>query len=171
MGIIADIEAGISSAEVTHALDELAHEVADYAKSIAPVFGDRPPKRAEPGIGSPDDYKDSIKVTGRGPSKRRVESDDPKAVWIELGTEHMPEYAVFAKTAAHFGGTGPTLEQGVAHAQSRLRGELQKLADLNDAGASDAEVAEQRRNVAQARTYRRSAFKAARSGGPRRRGR
>lgn len=171
MSIESEIAAQFAgAAEVKLGVDKLAHEVADYAKSIAPVFGDQPPKRGEPGVGEPGDYKESIGVEAAPGAKtpaRRVISRDPKAIWVELGSRHMPEYAVFAKTAAHFGGTGPVIEEGVDYAQGRLRGELKKLAEMTAAGASDAGLAAQRSAVDQARLGRSAAFRAAR--GPRRR--
>ncbi|TDH57547.1 hypothetical protein E2F47_01910 [Mycobacterium eburneum] len=176
MSIEAEIAAGLHSFEIERELDKLADEVADFAKSIAPVFGDRPPKRDAPADGAPGDFKNSIKVTPQGPGKRRVGSDDFKAVWAELGTRHMPEYAVFAKTAAHFGGTGPIIDEGIQRAQSHLRRELEHLAKLHaempgsfSAAIDKAQrLTAQKRKVEQARTARSAAFNAAR---PRRRGR
>ena len=154
--------------EVEHHLDHFAQKVADYAKGLAPVFGDKPPKRNEPGIGDAGDYKESIQVERHhGPGKRRVISRDPKAIWIELGTVHMPEYAVFAKTAAYFGGTGPVIEQGIVTAQGKLREELENLAKLTATGAAAHEISAAEGAVRSARQARSAAFKAAR--GPRRR--
>lgn len=58
------------------------------------------------------EYRDSIKVTkpaegGRG----QVGTDDPKARYIEYGTNDTPEFAPRAKTQAHFnhGATPPTV--------------------------------------------------------------
>lgn len=165
MGIEAEIAAQVlGAAEVHVALDEFAHEVADYAKSVAPVFGDLPPHREAPKHGGPGDYRDSIHVepVRVGALVRRVISRDFKAVWIELGSSHMPEYAVFAKTAAYFGGTGPVIDEGVQSAQGKLREELEKYAKMAAVGASELEVAEQVRNVERARRARSAAFRAAR---------
>lgn len=169
MGIEAEIAAGLHSVEIEHELDQFAHKVIEYAKGIAPVFGDLPPKRDEPGIGAPEDYKNSIReLPGhRKPGHRRVGSDDPKAIWIEVGTVHMPEYAVFTKTAKYFGGTGPIIDEGVQQAQDQLRGELERLAKLTAIGAAGHHIAAQQRAVERARQARSAAFKAAR--GPRRR--
>jgi hypothetical protein len=164
---------------VLAATDHLAGEVRDYAKSLAPVFGDLPPHRGSPPHGAPGDYKDSIKVVSHPtePLGRRVISNDFKALWIEVGSRHMPEYAVFTKTAKYFGGTPPILSAGVQDAQHHLRGELEKLGKLMatsavglKAGIAKAEaIAKQRRIVESARTARSQAFNAARS--PRKRGR
>lgn len=183
MSIEAEIAAQFAGAvEVEHAVEKFAHKVAEYAKSLAPVFGDLPPRRGEPAHGEPGDYRDSIKVEhpprATAVPTRRVISRDFKAAWIELGTRHMPEYAVFAKTAAYFGGTGPTIDEGVEHAQGHLRRELETLAKLraghagtmHEAIAKSKSIAEQKRAVDQARMTRSAAFKAARGGG-RRRGR
>ena len=170
MSVQAEILAQMAvSIEVEHHLDKFAKEVADYAKSIAPVFGDQPPKRGEPGIGEPGDYRDSIaveRIAAKVPT-RRVISRDPKAIWIELGSRHMPEYAVLAKTAAYFGETGPVIDEGVEIAQGKLREGLEKLAKLSAVGAAAHEVTEAERAISAARQARSSAFKAAR--GPRRR--
>lgn len=164
--------------EVTHALDEKAAEMRDFAKSIAPVFGDKPPKRDEPPMGgSPGQFRDSItveNVAGETDVRRVISRDDPVAGWQELGTRHMPEYAVFAQTAAHFGGTGPVIDEGVQHAQHKLRESLETLAKLRaehavgSAAHRASRIAAQKRTVNQARLERSAAFKAAR---PRRRGR
>lgn len=170
MGIEAEIEAQFAgSLEVEHHLDKFAEQIRDEIKDIAPVFDAERDRRSTPGIGDPEDYKDSIQVSGiKSPRKRRVESNDPKAVWIELGSKHMPEYAPFGKVAAMHGGTGPVIDEGVRHAQSKLREELEKMAKLAATGATAEAIAEQRREVARARTGRSAAFNAAR---PRRRGR
>jgi hypothetical protein len=173
VSIEAEIAAQFAGAlEVEHAVEEFAHKVADYAKTLAPVFGDKPPKRGAPPQGSPGDYRGSIKVehpprAGATPT-RRVISRDHKAIWIELGTRHMPEYAVFTKTAKYFGGTGPIIDEGVQHAQHHLRGELERLAKLTATGAAADRIAAQRKSVESARTARSSAFKAARRGRRRR---
>jgi hypothetical protein len=164
---------------VMAATDHLANEVADYAKGLAPVFGDRDPRRGSPSYGEPGDYKDSIKVTPSPsePLGRRVGSDDFKAIWIEVGSRHMPEYAVFTRTAAYFGGTPPILNEGVRNAQHHLREQLEKLAKLTAVGAIGLKagvarskaITAQKHEVTKARNARSAAFNAAR--GPRRRGR
>ncbi|OIN79765.1 hypothetical protein [Mycobacterium malmoense] len=165
--LIAEFSAGLHAVEIEGALDEFAHEVADHAKSLAPEFDAERDRRSEPGIGDPGDFKNSIKVETTGkPGRRRVISRDPKAIWAEMGSVHMPEYAVFAKTAAYFGGTGPVIEEGVQRAQSRLRTEVEKLAKLTAEGAGIHKLSAQAARVTQARIDRSAAFKAAR---PRRR--
>jgi hypothetical protein len=161
------------------ATDLLAEEVADYARVLAPVFGDRDPRRGSPAFGDPEDYKKSIEVVPHPtePLGRRVQSLDFKAIWIEVGTVHMPEYAVFTKTAAYFGGTPPIFDEGVRDAQHHLRGELEKLAKVLvlspvglKGGIAKAEaIAGAKRSVNAARTARSQAFRAARA--PRKRGR
>ena len=170
MGIEAEIAAQFAgSLEVEHALDDFAAQIRDEIKDLTPTFGDKPPKRGEPGIGDPGDAKAAVQVSGvKGPGKRRVESDDPKAIWIEIGTRHMPEYAPFAKVAALHGGTGPViLEQGVHTAHMHLRGELEKLAKLKAENAAAHKITAQRKSVEQARQARSAAFKAARKRGRR----
>jgi hypothetical protein len=164
---------------VLAATDHLANEVRDYAKGLAPVFGDRDPRRGSPAHGEPEDYKNSIKVTAHPtePLGRRVISTDFKALWIEVGNRHMPEYAVFTKTAAYFGGTPPILNEGVRDAQHHLRGELEKLAKLSAMSAvglksgieKSRALTEQKHAVNRARNARSAAFKAARQ--PRGKGR
>ena len=167
------VEGDIVEAEL--ALDEFCLKVVDYAKGLAPVFDSERDRRATPGIGDPEDYKNSIEQFPRvGPGHRRVGSEDPKAVWVELGSKHMPEYAVFAKTGAYFGSTtAPVVsvgghDEGIEHAQHHLRGELETLAKLRATGAGYQAIRAQRIAVAQARTARSAAFNANR---PRRRGR
>lgn len=184
MAIDFEFEALLRSAMKTDltvmaATDHLADEVRDYAKGIAPVFGDRDPRRGSPAYGEPEDYKNSIKVIPHPdePLGRRVISNDFKALWIEVGTRHMPEYAVFTKTAAYFGGTPPILNEGVREAQHHLRGELEKLAKVMTLGAvglkgglaKSKAIQEARSSVHSARQARSNAFKQAK--GPRRRGR
>jgi hypothetical protein len=182
MSIEAEILAQMAvSTEVQHGLDELSGEVRDYAKSIAPVFGDRPPHRDAPPKGSEGDFRDSIqveKVAGELDVRRVISRDDPMAVWQELGTRHMPEYAVFAKAAAMFGGSGPVVDEGVQHAQHKLRHELEKLAKLRagvagtmaEAVERATSISAQKHAVDRARLARSAAFKAARGarGGGRR---
>ena len=166
MSIEDEISAGLGSVEIEHELDTFCDKIIEYAKGLAPVFGDRDPKRGEPGIGEPGDYKDSIRqLPGhRKPGYRRVGSDDPKAIWIEFGSRHMPEYAVFAKTAKYFGGTGPDVDEGVHHAQSTLRSALERLEKLTAEGAAAHDIASGRRAVNEARAARSAAFRAARGG-------
>jgi hypothetical protein len=107
----ADIEAEIRAqlpdeiplAGIAEQVHAKALEVAEYARSIAPVYKGRDP-RAKPG-----EYRDSITVEEipehRGLPAERVITRDWKAHWIEFGTAKWPEHAVFAQTAAHFGGT------------------------------------------------------------------
>lgn len=171
MSIEEEILAGMAgAAEVEHALDRFAEQIRDEIRDLTPEFGDKPPKRGEPGIGEPGDAKSAVQVSGiKRPGHRRVESHDPKAIWIEMGSRHMPEYAPFAKVAALHGGSGPDLEEGVEHAHSKLREELEKLEKLTAVGAAAEAIAAQRSVVSTARLQRSAAFRAAR--GSRGRGR
>lgn len=175
MTIEAEIAAGLHSVEVEHELDKFAEKVRDHARGLAAVFGQtgRDDRRSAPPEGEPGDFRDSIKVRTTGkPGHRHVGSNSPIALWQEVGTRHFPEDAIFAKTAKYFGGTGPIIDEGVQHAQGKLRGELERLEKLTAAGAASHHIAAQRRAVESARTARSAAFKAARGRrGGRRRGR
>ena len=166
-----EIAAGMAGAvELEHHLDKFAEQIRDEIRELTPEFGDKPPKRSGPGIGEPGDAKSAVRVGPiKSPGRRRVESNDPKAIWIELGSRHMPEYAPFAKVASIHGGTGPVIDEGVGHAQSRLREEIEKLEKMTAEGATAAAIAGQRSAVSRARGERSAAFTAARRG--RRRGR
>lgn len=72
----------------------LAEDAAEYARSIAPV-GD---PNEDPHSGA---YRDNIVVEQKG-NNVYVAFNDPKSHWIEYGTEHMPEYAIRARTEEHF---------------------------------------------------------------------
>ncbi|PBA85411.1 hypothetical protein DKM27_24685 [Mycobacterium tuberculosis variant bovis] len=170
MTIEAEIAAGLHSVEIEHELHKFAEKVRDYARDLAPVFGEtgRDDRRTAPPEGAPGDFRESIKVRTTGkPGHLRVGSNSPIALWQEVGTRHFPEDAIFAKTAKYFGGTGPIIDEGVQHAQGRLRGELERLEKLAAAGAGAHHIAAQRRAVEQARTARSAAFKAARGRGRR----
>ncbi|OBG71330.1 MULTISPECIES: hypothetical protein [unclassified Mycobacterium] len=162
----------LTDAGVDVEVDKLAHQIAGEIKELSPVFGEtgHDEKRSAPPHGSPGDYRDATKVIlhPTKPHARRVINDDYKAVWIELGSRHMPEYAPFAKAAALHGGTGPDFAEGVERAQQNLRGEVEKLTKLMAEGAAAHEITAQRGRVNQARQARSAAFNAAR---PRRRGR
>jgi hypothetical protein len=102
-----------TAAAVVHAAKEAkAQEVAEYWKSIAPVWGDRPTKGAttptEDGSGRIVDayegeYANSIHVESKG-NRVRVGSNTKIAVFAEYGTVHMPEYACAQRTVDHFNG-------------------------------------------------------------------
>jgi hypothetical protein len=173
--ILAEIMgAGLHEAEIGHALNELAGKVCEQVKEETPVFGDLPPHRTHPEEGDPGDARNAVHVEDLHGSldTRRVISRDKKAIWIEIGTKHMPEYAPFTKAAAMFGSeTGPSFsasgrdsmaDEGVSEAHEHLRGEVEKLAKLGATGAAAHHLAAQRTAVAQARIARSAAFKAAR---------
>lgn len=79
-----------TSDDVLQAKLELANEVVEYAKSISPVDSGT--------------YRDGIKARRYGRTGVGVVWTDPKSNLIEYGSEHNPEYAVRARTEAHFGG-------------------------------------------------------------------
>lgn len=95
----------LKSKKVARGVEKKAEKVQAYWQGIAPVFGDRPPKRDSPSHGAPGAYRDSITIedhaNGDIPGKR-VKDTDFKAKWIEYGNKHMPEYAPAAKTKARF---------------------------------------------------------------------
>lgn len=172
MGIEAEIAAQYLGSELAERqLDEFCEQLVEEIRERTPIFGDHPPKRNEPGIGEPGDLKESIHVDPvKRPGRRRVGSDDPKAIWAELGAKHFPEVGMFAQVVALHGGTGPIIDEGVQHAQTKLRGEVERLDKLVAEGALPASIAAQRASVARARQGRSAAFRAARSA-PGRRGR
>lgn len=96
------------SKRVIRALERKATKAQAYWQSIAPVFGDLPPKRPAPPEGDVGDYKAAVKIkkitNPDGSVRFRVYDDDPKAHWVEWGNAHMPEYAPAAKTIAAFKG-------------------------------------------------------------------
>lgn len=165
MGFEADLglTAALALPEVEHKLDKFAAEVCEYAKRIAPVFDPGRDRRSTPGIGDPGDYRESIRVVDVKAGHRRLQTDDPKMYWVEMGSEHMPEFAVFTRTAEHFGSTtGPIMDAGVLQAHHHLRRELDRLADMRAAGAGKRMLDAQRARVTEQRMKRSAAFRAAR---------
>lgn len=170
----------VGAAEITDGLDKLAHDVCEAARGMAPLFGDLPPHRTHPEEGDVGEYRDSIHVEDvhGHPDTRRVISRDKKAIWIEIGTKHMPEYAVFTRAAKLFGAEGgPSFsasgrdsmsDEGVHHAHQHLRDELETLAKMKATDVAAHHIAAQRGVINQARIARSAAFNAAR---PRSRGR
>ncbi|MDV6979655.1 hypothetical protein [Mycobacterium intracellulare] len=71
---------------------ELAREVVEYARSISPE--------------DTGEYKAGIKVRRYGRAGVGVVWTDPKSNIIEYGTEDTPEFAVRARTEAHFNHPG-----------------------------------------------------------------
>lgn len=143
-------------------LDVFADKVRDYARDLAPQWGDRDERRSEPPHPEWDVFKETILNKFVKPGQRHVGSNSPIALWQEVGTRHFPEDAIFGKTAKYFGGTGPIIDEGVQSAQGHLRGELERLAKLTAEGAAAHELHAQRASVEHARQARSSAFKAAR---------
>lgn len=95
----------MKSKKVKAGVEKKAQAAAEYWASIAPVFGDLPPKRDAPAYGAPGAYRDSITVQDMSDAdgaRMRVQDTDFKAKWIEFGNKHMPEYAPRAKTKAQF---------------------------------------------------------------------
>jgi hypothetical protein len=174
VSIEAELLAGLETVEVQHALDDLANRVCEQVKAETPVFGESglDERRDAPPEGVPGDARNAVHVEKLPDGTRRVISRDKKAVWIEIGTSHMPEYAPFAKAAAMFGSTtGPSFsasgrdsmaDEGVAQAHSELADELETLAKLKAAGAAGEAIAQQALAVQRARAARSAAFKAGR---------
>lgn len=80
----------LSGPQIREARIEFArNEVVPYAKSLAPV--------------DTGTFVDSIGVDVKR-NDVKVGSDDEIANLLEYGSEHNEEFAVFARTAAHFGG-------------------------------------------------------------------
>jgi hypothetical protein len=101
----AQLDKVMKSKTVKDGVDAKAKAVAEYWKSVSPVFGDKPPHRAAPAHGQPGDYRDSIivkDISDDAGAADRVKPTDFKAKWIEFGNAHMPEYAPMAKTKARF---------------------------------------------------------------------
>lgn len=88
------IDAALRGAEIQAAKLALAHEAAEYWRSVSPVGGDEDPHAGQ--------YRDSVGVVVDG-AKVKVGSDDDIANLIEYGSIHNPEYAPRAKTQEHFG--------------------------------------------------------------------
>jgi len=161
----------LRSPEVIKGLEDLAHEVEEYWKGLAPVFDSDRDRRAEPPNDEPGAYRDSIHTemtrSKNGAPSARVGTNDYKAIWIEVGTAHMPEYAPATKTAHYFHDTtGPVFSEGVQQAQGKLREALESLAKAKAAGTS-AEVKSAKSAVSRARGERSAAFKASRGRGRR----
>lgn len=100
-----EIDKILRSDMVNAKVGQKAVEVQNYWKSIAPVFGDKPPHRKEPKSGEPGDYRDSIIVKNAGDGKEvrwRVLPTDLKRKWIEFGTKNMPEEALVPKVMARY---------------------------------------------------------------------
>lgn len=75
--------------EVIDAELALANDAVDYARALAPV--------------DTENFKDSIHVY-QDDDRYGIQSDDEAANIIEYGSEDTPEFAVFTRTAEHFGG-------------------------------------------------------------------
>lgn len=98
-----EVEKVLRGKKTEAAVRRKAERVVEYWQSIAPVFGDLPPKRKHPPYGgSPGDYRDSIQILEEDNGRIRVAATDYKAAWIEFGSAHMPKYAPLAKVKARF---------------------------------------------------------------------
>lgn len=90
--------------EERRAVKEKAKKVAEYARSIAPVYHGPPRPDVQPG-----EFRDSIinedAPDYNGRPAARVVSHSRIAHLLEYGTSKMPALAVFARTAEHFNGT------------------------------------------------------------------
>lgn len=166
------LRASVHGAQVDAGMDALAAECVEQVKELTPVFGDRPPHRGAPADGNPGDARNAVVAEIQTNGDRRVISRDKKAIWIEIGTAHMPEYAPFTKVAAlHRSTTGPSFsssgrdsmaDEGVHHAHEHLRGEVERLAKYTATGVAAHRIVEATKSVKQARITRSAAFKAAR---------
>ena len=79
-----------NSSEVLEGKLELADDIVDYARSISPEDS--------------GEYKDGIKARRYGRNGVGVVWTDPKSHLIEFGSIHNQEFAVRARTEAHFNG-------------------------------------------------------------------
>jgi hypothetical protein len=157
----------INDPKIRAEMEHLGGEVRDYWRSIAPVFDPKTSGRAElPEGRTVGEYRDSIHLEWVETSDSelpvlRCLTDDILAPWVEFGTEHMPEYACAAKTAAHFGGDGPVYHAGITSAQNQVREGVRDLAAARKGGSrEDVSLAQKR--LDQARIARSAAFKAQR---------
>lgn len=101
----AQIDKIMRSPKVMAATMAKAKEVQYFWQDIAPIYGDRPPKRRAPTFGHVGSYRDSIVVQDTSDDSgvsARVVALDWKARMIEYGNAHMPEYAPLAKVKAKF---------------------------------------------------------------------
>ena len=180
----------MSSEEVHHKLDAVVKEAQDKAKSRAPVFDVENKKRNRRDLppwdsfhlnepGHPGDYRNSIvieRVKGK-PHVRRLISRDYKAVWIEIGTRHMPEYAILTNIAREYGSkTGPsfsengehvsTEDEGVSRSHDSLREAIKTMETMMENGAKGKALDSIRNKINTIRNQRSAAFRAA---APRRR--
>jgi hypothetical protein len=106
--VIADVTAQIpaSREEIRDKIREEGEKVAEYARTIAPVYhgGSRPdlqPGKFRDSIHYEDQHDINAMPAGMVISRSRI------AHLLEFGTIHMHEIGTFAATAAAFGGTGP----------------------------------------------------------------
>jgi len=180
----------MSSEEVHHKLDAVVKEAQEMAKSLAPVFTEERGRRKEPPWdsahlsepGTAGDYKNSIVieyVKGK-PHVRRLISRDYKAVWIEIGTRHMPEYAILTNIAREYGSkTGPSFsegsdrvsmqDEGVKRKHESLREHLEGLEKMIADGAAATAIEHMRNKIDRLRNERSAAFRAAQPRSRRRR--
>ncbi len=102
-----EIDDYLKSAEVMREKLDLADAVVDYARSISPEDTGK--------------YKRDTKIRRRGQTGVSVEWTDPISNIIEYGSEDTPEFAVRAKTVAHFVGRGADLRTGNKRQKRRRR--------------------------------------------------
>src|ERR1700757_1645945 len=98
-----NLRKALKGKKVKAGVEKKAAAAEAYWKSIAPVFGDKPPKRSAPSHGAPGAYRDSITsedMSDADGPRIRIKDTDFKAKWIEFGNAHMPPYAPRAKTKA-----------------------------------------------------------------------
>lgn len=124
MQIAAAIRALMPTEEIREEVHRVAKEAADYARSIAPVYKGEPHEGVTPGS-----YRDSIHAESVEDRKSagvdklmpaaRVITKSPIANLLEFGTSKMGEFATFAQTAEHYGGT-VNFEKGVNESGEEL---------------------------------------------------
>ena len=170
------IAAAARDVAVHEGLKAKANEAQEHWKDIAPVFGDRDPKRAAPPQEDPGAYRDAVEV-GEIQHKKgllpriRVFNNDYKAHWIEFGAKHMPEYAPATNTDLAMGGDGkilttePLVAAQAAYSAAKRHHESVKA----DQSASRSDRSLAAKELERARFERSQAFKAARGRRGRRR--
>lgn len=92
-------------AEIKGKVNETAARGAAYGQQVAPVLAD--PQRHH--TDDPGEFKNSIHATDApddkdGMPRAWIISDVYYAVFLEFGTENMPEHATFAQIANYLGG-------------------------------------------------------------------
>lgn len=108
VGVFAkDLEGWVAGSEALRwALHAKAEEVKAYWQEIAPVWGDKDPKKLAPNPFPEEAYRDSIEVVEKDGTFSVGTALPGLSVWLEYGSEHNPEHGYGARVLEHFGG-GP----------------------------------------------------------------